>query len=56
MSYSQNNQAEDPVASNDDVRYEVNNSYELAWEPSEDFAVNAAMDPIYTSPLSILVN
>ena len=37
-----------------DVRYEVNNSYELAWELSEDFAVNPAMGPIYTSPLSIL--
>ena len=35
--------------------YEVNNSYELAWE-SEDFAVNPAMGPIYTSPLTILAN
>ena len=41
---------------NDDVRYEVNNSYELVWELSEDFAVNAAMGPIYTSPFTILAN
>ena len=28
--YSQNNQAEDHIASNDDVKYHVNNSYESA--------------------------
>jgi len=55
-SYSQNNPAEDHVANNDDVRYEVNNSYELACELSEDFTVNPAMGPIYTSSLSILAN
>ena len=41
---------------NDDVRSEVNNSYELARELYEDFTVNPAMGPIYTSPLSILAN
>ena len=55
-SYSQNNQAEDHVASNDDIGCDFNNSDELAWELSEDFAVNPAMGPIYTSPLSILAN
>ncbi len=56
-SYSQNNPAEDHVLNNnDDVGYEVNNSYELDWELYEDFAVNPAMGPIYTSPLSILEN
>jgi hypothetical protein len=57
VSYSQNNPAEDHVANNnDDVGYEVKNSYESAWELSGDFAVNAAMGPIYTSPLTILAN
>ncbi len=56
MGYSQNNPAEDHVASNNDVGCDFNNSYELAWELSEDFAVNPAMGPIYTSPLSILAN
>jgi hypothetical protein len=56
VSYSQNSPAEDHVTNNDDVRYEVNNSYELAWKLSEDFAVNPVMGPIYTSPLSILAN
>ena len=56
-SFSQNNQSEDHVTSNnDDVGYEVNNSYELAWKLSEDFAVNPAMGPIYTSPHTILSN
>jgi hypothetical protein len=55
--YSQNNPSEDDVGNNnDDVRYELNNSYKLAWELSEDFAVNPAMGPIYTSPLTILAN
>jgi hypothetical protein len=44
------------VASNDDVGCDFNNSYESAWELCGEFAVNAAMDPIYTSPLSILAN
>jgi hypothetical protein len=56
-SYSQYNPSEDHVANNnDDVGYEVNNSYELAWELSDNFAVNPAMGPIYTSPLTILTN
>jgi hypothetical protein len=56
-SYSQNNTAEDHVTNNnDDVGYEVNNSYESARKLSGDFAVNAAMGPIYTSPLTILAN
>ena len=55
-SYSQNNPAEDHFASNDDIGCDFNNSDELAWELSEDFAVNPAMGPIYTSPLSILAN
>jgi len=29
---------------------------ESAWELCGDFAVNAAMGPIYTSPLTILAN
>jgi hypothetical protein len=56
-SYSQNNPAEDHVANNDDDEgYEVNNTYESAWEVCGDLAVNTAMDPIYTSPLNILAN
>jgi hypothetical protein len=55
-SYSQNNPAEDHVTSNDDVGCDFNNSYELAWEPSEYSAVDPAIDPIYTIPLSILAN
>ena len=53
---SQNNPAEDHVVSNDHIGCDFNNSYELAWELSEDFAVNLAMGSIYTSPLSILAN
>ena len=57
VSYSQNNPAEDHVTNNDDVvGYEVNNTYESAWEVCGGLAVNAAMDPIYTSPLNILAN
>ncbi len=57
VSYSQNNPAEDHVANNnDDVGYEVNNSYESARKLSGDFAVNAAMGPSYTRPLTILAN
>jgi hypothetical protein len=57
VSHSQNNPAEDHVANNnDDVGYEVNNSYEFARKLSGDFEVNAAMGPIYTSPLTILAN
>ena len=100
MSYSQNNPAEDLIASNDDLKYDVNNSYESASDlcgdlavnaamgdknktddsgaknptedsaslsqnnPSEDhvantnddFVVNPAMGPVYTSPLTILAN
>ena len=56
VSHSQNDPAEDHVSSNDDVRCDFNNSYESAWELCGEFAVNAAMDPIYTSPLSILAN
>jgi hypothetical protein len=56
-SYFQNNLAEDHVTNNNyDVGYEVTNSYELAWELSEDLAINPAMGPIYTNPLSILAN
>ena len=55
-SYSQNNSEEDHVASNDDIGCDFNNCYELAWELSEDFAVNPARGTIYTSPLSILAN
>ena len=56
-SYSQNNTAEDHVANNnDDVGNEVNNTYESAWELCGIFTVNAAMDPIYTKPLTILAN
>jgi hypothetical protein len=56
-SYSQNNPAEDHVKNNDDVvGYEVNNTYESALEVCGDLTVNAAMDPIYTSPLNILAN
>jgi hypothetical protein len=55
--YSQNNPSEDDVGNNnDDVRYELINSYKLAWELSEDFAVNPAMGPIYTSLLTVLAN
>jgi hypothetical protein len=42
--------------SNDDIGCDFNNCYELAWELSEDFAVNPARGTIYTSPLSILAN
>jgi hypothetical protein len=43
-SYSQNNPAEDHAASNnDDVGYEVNNTYESAWELCGDSAANAEM-------------
>jgi hypothetical protein len=55
-SYSQNNHAEDHVASNYDIGCYFNNSYELASKLSEHFAANPAMGPIYTSPLSILAN
>jgi hypothetical protein len=56
-SYSQNNPTEDHVKNNDDVvGYEVNNTYESAWEVCRDLAVNAAIDPIYTSALNILAN
>ena len=55
--YSLNNPADDHVMNNDDVLgYEVNNTYESAWEVCQDLAVNAAMDPIYTRPLNILAN
>ena len=43
MSYSQNNPAEDLIASNDDLKYDVNNSYESASDLCGDLAVNAAM-------------
>ena len=44
VSYSQNNPAEDHVVSNDDdVWYDVNNSYESASDLCGDLAVNAAM-------------
>ena len=36
-SYSQNNPSEDDVRNNDDVGYEVNNSYELGLELSDNF-------------------
>ncbi len=42
--------------SNNDVGYEVNNTYESAWELCGDFTVNAAIGPIFTSPLAILAN
>ena len=43
-SYSQNNPADDHVASNyDAVGYEVNNTQESAWELCGDSAVNDAM-------------
>ncbi len=55
--YSLNNPADDHVMNNDDVLgYEVNNTYESAWEVCGGLAVNAAMDPIYTIPLNILAN
>jgi hypothetical protein len=54
--YSQNNPEEDQVASNDNIGCDFNNSYELAWELSEDFAGNPARGTVYTSPLSILAN
>ena len=54
--YSQNNSAEDHFASNDDIGCDFNNSYEIAWELSDNFAVNPTMGPIYSSPLSILAN
>jgi hypothetical protein len=40
-SYSQDNPAEDYVLSNDDVGYDVNNSYELVLDMCKDLAVNA---------------
>jgi hypothetical protein len=43
VSYSQNNPAEDLISSNDDLKYDVNNSYESASDLCEDLAVNAAM-------------
>ena len=56
-SLSQSNSSEDHVANtNDDVGYDVINSYELASELSENFVVNPAMGPVYMSPLTILAN
>ena len=42
-SYSQTNQTEDCVESNNDVGYEANNTYESASDLCGDVAVNAAM-------------
>ncbi len=66
MGYSQNNPAEDHVVSNDDVGCDYNNSCASALDQCGDLAIigdknittedSAAMDPIYTSPLSILAN
>ena len=41
-SYSQNNQAEDHVASKDDVGCDFNNSYESVLDMCEELPVNAA--------------
>ena len=42
MRYSQTNLAEDCVASNNDVGYEANNTYESASDLHGDLAINAS--------------